>query len=116
MDLLIFTDGSANEEYSEVGATFVTRKIKDDQLRTIKIRRLQQEMYVALFKQKCSTRIRSRMNITTRDLWKTVKIITVIKLSSFKFVQNRTIDRKCQPRSLFKDFLEKLTEQKEKLY
>ena len=35
MDLLIFTDGSANEECSDVGAGFVVRNIKDDQIRTI---------------------------------------------------------------------------------
>ena len=33
--------------------------------RKIKISRLQQEIYVVLFKQKCSTRIRSKMTITT---------------------------------------------------
>ena len=33
----------------------------------IMIIRLQQEIYFALFKQKCSAKIRSRMNITTKD-------------------------------------------------
>ena len=31
--LLIFTDGSANEERNDVGAEFVVRKIKDEQIR-----------------------------------------------------------------------------------
>ena len=52
MDLSIFTDGSSNEECSDVGAAFVARKIKDGQIRTIKNSRLQQEIYDHLFKQK----------------------------------------------------------------
>ena len=50
----------------------------------IKNSRLQQEIYVVLFKQKCSTKIIFRMNITTKDQWKTEKITTVVKLSSLK--------------------------------
>ena len=32
LDLLIFTDGSANEECNDFGAEFEARKIKDDQI------------------------------------------------------------------------------------
>ena len=32
VDLLIFTDGSANEECNDFGAEFEARKIKDDQI------------------------------------------------------------------------------------
>ena len=42
--------------------------------------------------------------------WKTVKIITVIKLSSLKAVQKPTIDSKSELRSAVEDLIEKLTQ------
>ena len=47
---------------------------------------------------------------------KTVKIFTVVKLSSFESIQNRRFDSKCELRSVFKELLEKLTEPKEKFF
>ena len=40
------------------------------------------------------------MTITSEDLIEDRKIITVIKLSSLKFIWNRTIDSKCELKSL----------------
>ena len=70
--------------------------------KNIKISRLQQEIYVALFEQIFSTKIRSRMTITKEDLLEDRKITTVIKLSNMKFIQNGTIDSKCELRSVLK--------------
>ena len=60
----------------------------------IKIRKIQQEIYAALLKQKCSTRFRSRINDTKKDLIENCLNITVSKLSNLKSIKNPTIDSK----------------------
>ena len=64
---MIFTDGSANEECSDFGAAFVARKIKNGQTRILRSVSYKKNI-VVLFKQKYSTRIKSRMTMTTKDL------------------------------------------------
>ena len=49
-------------------------------------KRLEQKIYVALFEQIFSTKIRSRMNIKTEDLLEDRKITTVIKLFNLKII------------------------------
>ena len=91
LDLLIFTNGSVNEECSEVEAAFVVRKIKDDQIWKFKSVNYSRK-YMLLFSSR-NAEIDLKWLLQQRSQWKTVKLITIIKLSSFKSIQNRTIDK-----------------------
>ena len=100
MDLLIFTDRSANEECSDVGAAFVVRKIKNGQ-----IWKLWSEDY-----RFDSNKIRSRKNITTKDLKEDNKNYYNYQIIKFKIYPKSNNWQ--QMRTVLKDSLQKLTEQK----
>ena len=67
MDLLIFTDWSANEEWSDVGVGFMIKKIKNGQIWKLRSDDNSRKYMLFFSSRFDSNKIRSRMTITTED-------------------------------------------------
>ena len=114
IDFLIFTDESASEGWSDVGAEYVDRKIKN--CRIWKLRSVDYiRKYMLLFLSR-NAAIKSDLEWLLQVPMEEGKIIIVSKLSSFKSIQNWTINSKCELLFVIKNLLEKLTLQKEKFF